>query len=1571
MDKYYYFDRQKHISFSKYEKDSIDPKVLLLSNNYKLLELIPRNFVIIINNNSYSFNIDLIKNTSFFIFQLLEEDPEIMQYNLNINDEENTFKKFEQMYLGEFVRFNEDELLFCQKITKMLQIIHCPNFMLVDSLKKCDEHKVNKDISSKFYYENRNESFRVQMNQNDLNNFLNSDDIRNFTIATNKKKYKCSILGIYSSNVLRKILLEDPTVDEYIYDYEDEFEQFQIICDLFNSEEINLTKSNIDSIKEIAEDLQITIFLDQIDNFIINSEKVLHTIEEQQNIIDSIDNLFDLLYNIKEITVEKVKMSIIMSNWSKTEDDVKELVAFILQVIKTDFTLHEHMLELIIQLNQEANESNRIDILLPFLIKQLLNIFDKGNDYNYSHIYHNIRNSLFNKYFKNSNYTDNIVSQIINNSSQHSIVPCYAFIYKLYNKKIISKEDLYNKLRKTDENDIFIKLWFLPELLEIKTDYSFLSNENNNYYINNYCFQKKIEKRIKAFIESIFPYKIDLYKQTRDFGEPFDDITRSLRNDDIDSFQMIVSKLNCDIHKCVVPFNMYENYIINGETNYINYTAAYGSIKCFKYLLLNDCEIDETTFSHAVFGGNIEIIKIVDQIEKSCKNKSMQTDTFCVDKTQEVLLYSNKINQIILAIMKHRNDLFDWILEQKFTDQDQNNIFLTLIDCSIFNGNVHSLLEIFDKRLNSNNEEFYIDAMRKSAINGFYKLTKLMSNFVNIKIKHEFGSCCICFTFFENISIFDLFDKLTNQNCINDCLLYSIKNQITNIAKFIINKLTKDQLNPYFIFEALNYSISLETNDIFYYLMEKIGIIDRKFFIKNRINDKHSYDNSVRSIDSLINKACKCGNVKATKVLTELAIENKIEVDFTESFRYSIASNTLEISKYFIENNLRINYEKISTYIDDLGLINEELFYIIIGKISSEAKENMYSILDQAIKKKNKKLIQILLKENHEYDNELKIAVSTDDLEIVNIILDHYCQPYFINKIDQTGTALTIATSNNNLSIVKKLLSIPGINPNLYDNNGATPLMIAIKNYNIDIFNTIIEFYNEDIQSYKWQIEKAIKNYLILSNKNQDEKVNEKKKNSMLIRISEIKFIDLEPLFNNNTLLTYACSTNNIDLVLQLLKNDDIDVNLYELKYGDTPLIISIKNNNIDIFKILIDHPKININQKNFKNESPLMTAVLKNNKEIIDIILNDEKFNPIESSINHAFFKSTGNVSKQLISSKFSIDVNYKQFDDDNNDWRIDYRSKTTTLIRAVNHNDIEKIDLIFHHPSFNKTKSQFNKAIKESIKYKKPDIFHKLIEIIDDINMIDSNGDNLLCIADYPEIITVIFNDKTFDSKKSDILKAFNKYFSKKKDELNVETLTLLYEYDKQHYNMIDLNRILENGHSYFTETIEYDLYKFLLLNDADLNMPDKFGIFPLQHAINNENEGLIYLLLDSDKIDLNKKISLPIEDEDQNEQNISKDSTYLHLAASKNVYVLRRILNKKYFDVNVTNDLGETPLIIACRFRQKENINCLFEEKNLDYLHHDKSGKTALNIVFPESINFQITDKYQYRDLLLSKL
>lgn len=99
-------------------------------------------------------------------------------------------------------------------------------------------------------------------------NFYQKESHQSFTIQTKRKEYKCNIFGVIFSEVIKKIISNDPTIEYYKYDFDDEKGEFQLICDIFNLNSVKLAKDNYDIIKEIAEDLEIQSILEYLMNMI-------------------------------------------------------------------------------------------------------------------------------------------------------------------------------------------------------------------------------------------------------------------------------------------------------------------------------------------------------------------------------------------------------------------------------------------------------------------------------------------------------------------------------------------------------------------------------------------------------------------------------------------------------------------------------------------------------------------------------------------------------------------------------------------------------------------------------------------------------------------------------------------------------------------------------------------------------------------------------------------------------------------------------------------------------------------------------------------------------------------------------------------------------------------------------------------------------------------------------------------------------------------------------------------------------------------------------------------------------
>lgn len=114
----------------------------------------------------------------------------------------------------------------------------------------------------------------------------------------------------------------------------------------------------MNSLHEIINDLQITIFEEKINKFVDDYDKISQEIDDDQTIVDFIEEVFSWLYKIKLLGVETVKNNIIESEIITTNENFQELVAFLLQVINNDSTFHPYILDLVIQLDKEANETN-------------------------------------------------------------------------------------------------------------------------------------------------------------------------------------------------------------------------------------------------------------------------------------------------------------------------------------------------------------------------------------------------------------------------------------------------------------------------------------------------------------------------------------------------------------------------------------------------------------------------------------------------------------------------------------------------------------------------------------------------------------------------------------------------------------------------------------------------------------------------------------------------------------------------------------------------------------------------------------------------------------------------------------------------------------------------------------------------------------------------------------------------------------------------------------------------------------------------------------------------------------
>lgn len=153
----------------------------------------------------------------------------------------------------------------------------------------------------------------------------------------------------------------------------------------------------------------------------------------------------------------------------------------------------------------------------------------------------------------------------------------------------------------------------------------------------------------------IIDYFSDCEGQTIDFNEDprlqagnINKLCIFIQNDDIDSFQQMISQNNINIRQHKITLTNFEwNKCLNEEVIYlIEYAAYHNSMKIFKFLLMNEAAFSPKLFLYAVCGGNNEIIHLA---ENALENVDFYSD----------------INSILtLSIIFHRNDISDYLIEK-------------------------------------------------------------------------------------------------------------------------------------------------------------------------------------------------------------------------------------------------------------------------------------------------------------------------------------------------------------------------------------------------------------------------------------------------------------------------------------------------------------------------------------------------------------------------------------------------------------------------------------------------------------------------------------------------------------------------------------------------------------------------------------------------------------------------------------------------------------------------------------------------------------------------------------------
>ena len=143
---------------------------------------------------------------------------------------------------------------------------------------------------------------------------------------------------------------------------------------------------------------------------------------------------------------------------------------------------------------------------------------------------------------------------------------------------------------------------------------------HNSHFNENILLFTKYRSIIDYF--SKHEVKIDFIDDPRLKIGNVDKLSVLIQKDDIDSFQQKITLSNIDTQTYKIKLTNFEvKKFLDKEIFLIEYAALHGSLKIFKFLLMNDSKFSNKLFQYAIFGRNNEIIHLSEKmLEAPIKN---------------------------------------------------------------------------------------------------------------------------------------------------------------------------------------------------------------------------------------------------------------------------------------------------------------------------------------------------------------------------------------------------------------------------------------------------------------------------------------------------------------------------------------------------------------------------------------------------------------------------------------------------------------------------------------------------------------------------------------------------------------------------------------------------------------------------------------------------------------------------------------------------------------------------------------------------------------------------------------
>lgn len=239
----------------------------------------------------------------------------------------------------------------------------------------------------------------------------------------------------------------------------------------------------------------------------------------------------------------------------------------------------------------------------------------------------------------------------------------------MYEEGLITIEEIINATRQPNlerSNDTIE--YFLPEIIEKEPEIFETEIKNkldpSKYSKEHLTEHKELRKKYFEWIKNSNDFKDPFYREIEK-----DPLRYSIKTDDIDSFQRLLSNTNMNVDSTVTE-SIIENIGKDlKNASLISYAIEFSSLKIIKYLIMNNAKLNTRDVFRSVYQKNYEIIHLVESnIPEFFSEWSFLCAISCWN--EEIIEYAN--NNYHLKFFDYENDNFDEDDETKIRCMIQN-----------------------------------------------------------------------------------------------------------------------------------------------------------------------------------------------------------------------------------------------------------------------------------------------------------------------------------------------------------------------------------------------------------------------------------------------------------------------------------------------------------------------------------------------------------------------------------------------------------------------------------------------------------------------------------------------------------------------------------------------------------------------------------------------------------------------------------------------------------------------------------------------------------------------------------